>query len=333
MNQIKIVALSMTFALSGCVSMTDDPWLKDVLSYPERVELEDSDTPMKMSYLSRAMMESDNRAELEAEVANSELVHEWSAAQASILAQMSTDLVVGDLYSAQGNIVGTSVFAAGLVFGEIFDGSEEITSKAWLPAEYNGKQIETPEQAEQAIITLLHQQAELVADRLGWQMTCVHGCDSSNQVLYFENVDGKALPDAFIYQPNEFVLNVQFTPFKQVELQDPISAIIGQPIKWETRGYHSFYVGAWGGVFKTDDGSLDIRTNEHNYTYAAASKDLMQTRFGRDVMRIFHSTPYTLFGSADLHPKAVYYNGELYSFISNSRNHMVSYKIDEQNVL
>lgn len=320
--------------LTSCASMTKDPWLKDALSHPERVELEDKNTQLRLSYLSRFMMESDDRAELISEIQSTKLVKSWNAAQTATVAQMTTDLVVGDFSSAQGAAVGAAVFTADLVLGEVFDGSNDITSKAWLPDTFDGSKLETQKQATHAMIALIDQQANKVADSLGWSMTCLYGCDSTNQVLFFQNINNKPLNLDYIYQPTDFVINVQFNKLVKVTDTDPVNAMIGENIGWQTNGNNSFYIGIWSDLYYDDVGNPDLRKNENTgLTYAAAQRDVSRTRLGRDILRIFHGTPYTLYGSKNVYPKVVFYNKVAYSFISNSDKRMVKYYIDEEPLL
>jgi len=320
--------------LASCAEMTKDPWLKDVLTHPERAELTDKDTQLRLSYLSRSLMESDDRAKLNSEIQNTQYVKSWNAGQTATAAQMTTDLVVGNFNSAQGATVGAALFSADLILGEVFDGSDDITSKAWLPDTFNGIKLEQQIQATQAMVTLIHQQANKVADSLGWSMSCLYGCEGVNQVLLFQNIENKSLNSEYLYQPSDFVINVQFNKLVKVADTDPVNAIIGEKLGWQTSGNHSFYIGIWSGLLYDGAGNPDIRKNEKTgFTYAAAKRDVSQTHLGRDILRIFHGTPYTLYGSKEVYPKVVFYNKVAYSFISNSNKKMVKYYLDEKSLL
>ena len=54
---IGLINLTFTF-LAGCSS---SPYIQDVTTYPERVNIKDDNEKLKLSYLARDMMESDDR--------------------------------------------------------------------------------------------------------------------------------------------------------------------------------------------------------------------------------------------------------------------------------
>lgn len=158
MKKSCLFTLMLVSILSGCADRMKNPYFVDITTSPEKVKLSEGkqEQVIKVSYLSRDLMESDNRAAIEKKVANSKAYAQWSAgsaAQVGTMAQMTTDLAVGQFDSTAGATAGAIAFGAGVVLGEVFDGSKEYASKAWLPNTYNGELITTREQAQKALTT------------------------------------------------------------------------------------------------------------------------------------------------------------------------------------
>lgn len=322
-----LVCLSVAFLLSGCANRTENPYLYDITSYPDRVKVskENKDQVVKVSYLASALMESDNRAEINNIVAKSELYREWSAAQVSTMAQMTTDLAVGQFSSSAGAQVGASVFAAGLVLGEMFDGSSDVATSAWLPQVYKGTEIRDAGQAEKAMIDFTMQQIQHVADVMGWKATCVNGCDSRIIQVHFTNSDNKPLHDDYVYKPSDFALQIGFNRLVEVKETDPVNALLGENIGWKTNGSNSYYVQVFSELEHESDGSVKrVYNKKDDEWYMRVRREISRTHLGRDIMRTFHSTPYTLFGNSDQYPKVIYYDDVIYSFSSNSNTYLAS---------
>ncbi|WP_299020091.1 hypothetical protein [uncultured Photobacterium sp.] len=332
--------IAVMTVLPGCSSRMGKPYLHDITTYPERTKVsqENWDEVVKVSYLANALMESDNRADIVERVTKSDVVGEWNAFQTSTVAQMSTDLAVGQFDSAAGHSVGAAVLAADLLFGEMFDGSEDVATSAWLPDTYNGQKLETEEQAQAALIDLTLNQAQKVADTLGWDASCIYGCsvgtDSKRLVIYFKNIKQRSLHADYIYKPAEFAMQISFNSLVRVEKEDPVHALLGEQIGWKTRGHNSYYVGVYSHLIHNGNGEVKLNIDEESgKKYVAAYRDMAETHLGRDIMRTFHNTPYTLFGSSAVYPRVIYYRGVAYTFISNSNSIISDRFLDERYLL
>ena len=340
MRKNYLLLLTTASLMVGCANPMKNPFLADILTYPDKIKLSDEqhEQIIKVSYLSRALMESDNRAEIEKTVINSKTYTQWSlnnAAEAGTMAQMTTDLVVGKLNSAVGNQIGAATFGAGLLFGEIFDGSHEYASQAWIPNIYNGTSITTPEMAQKALNELTTQQVLKVANTMGWQAECVIGCNTGSKDIYYflSNKDNKPLHADYIYKPENIAIRINFTELVKIKNSDPIHALIGEKIGWTTKGYNSYVVSAMGGIVLNETGKPMITKTKDGIDTINIWRRLGETHLGRDILRTYHSTPYTYQGNGDHYPKTIFYNKVPYTFVSNSNTLIASYYLSEPYLL
>ncbi len=293
---------------------------------------------VKVSYLSRYLMESDNRAAIEKKVANSKIYSQWaagSAAQAGTMAQMTTDLTVGQFNSTSGAQIGVATFGAGLILGEVFDGSNEYASKAWLPNTYNGELITTKEQAQKALKDFSEKQVQKIAKTMGWQAECIIGCNSESRNVYYylSNTNNRPLHADYIYKPFDIAIRVSFNELVKVKDNDPIHALLGNDIGWTTDGYNSFVVSPMGGITLDESGKPKIFQTEDGRDSLMLWRYLKETHIGRDILRTFHSTPYTFQGDSDDYPHIIYHDNVAYTFSSNSNTFIASQYLDEPYLL
>lgn len=337
MKKSCLFTFTSVLMLTGCANPMENPFLADITTYPDRIKVstDKKEDIIKVSYLSRHLMESDNRAAIERKVANSKAYTHWSAAQTSTIAQMSTDLAVGQFDSSAGATVGAVTFGAGLVLGEVFDGSEENASKAWLPNTYNGEFITTKEQAQKALKAFSQKQIQKIAGTMGWHAECVIGCDteSRNVYYYLSNTNNSPLHADFIYKPFDIAIRVSFNELVKVKDNDPIHALLGIDIGWTTYGHNSFVVMSMGGITLDESGKPKIFQTEDGRDSLMLWRYLKETHIGRDILRTFHSTPYTFQGDSGDYPHIIYHDNVAYTFSSNSNTFIASQYLDEPYLL
>ena len=340
MKKSCLFTLVVVSILSGCADRMKNPYIADITTYPEKVKLSEDQQGqvIKVSYLSRDLMESDNRAAIEKKVTSSKAYAQWSAgsaAQAGTMAQMTTDLAVGQFDSSAGATAGAVAFGAGLVLGEVFDGSEEYASKAWLPNTYNGELITTKEQAQKALKAFSEKQVQKIADTMGWHVECAIGCnaESRNVYYYLSNTNSQPLHADYIYKPFDIAIRVSFNELVKVKDNDPIRALLGNDIGWTTYGHNSFIVMSMGGITLDESGKPKIFQTEDGRDSLMLWRYLKKTHIGRDILRTFHSTPYTLQGDSDDYPHTIYHDNVAYTFSSNSNTLIASRYLDEPYLL
>ena len=215
---------------------------------------------------------------------------------------MATDLAVGQLASSTGIAVGNAVYAASLILGEINDGSVDYIGQAFLPESLNGETLDTPEKAQQVLVTFTQKQIETIAADNDWEFQCVYGCDTWNQI--FTLIPKKPLSEMYIYRPESIIVKTIITLPEAVEPQDPISAMVGFPVKWKTKQGNYYIVDFFSEPIFDEDMKMMLHEHkEYPHTYPGVKRDLASTRIGRELKSQFHSTPCTLHGNQDMYPK------------------------------
>lgn len=321
---VPVAGLSLA-VLSGCASMVDDPHLKDKLTYLDTTSLDDQAESERLSFLARYMMERDDRAELEANLAETEYVQQQLASEASVVSQMAVDWHQGQFGSTMGDVAGVGVFAAGVVLGEMFDGSMDKIGQGFLPADMHGEAIDSEQAARGAFHDLVARQITIIAERMDWELTCHFGCErgSTNMVYLLENTNGYPLPERFIYAPDQVVMHAQVTNIEKVDPNDPTGAFLGFQPAWQTALGNTFLVNFYSEPVFDDDGDLIIHTGDNGFRYPAVNQKMEGTYFETVLAKAFHSSRYTLSGNQDVHPKRFFFDGGSYSFVSNSDTAMI----------
>lgn len=323
-NYLACTVLLLAGLMTGCASMVSNPFSKDSITYPERVTLKKDDPRrLKVSYLSRYMMDYENRSKIEYKVDNDRSLKNWNSLDAAVTTQTLTGMAMGDLGSPLATSVGTSVFVAGSVLNAIYDGSNDSISTAYLPATFDNISIETHQDALDALNKLVHQRVQSVADALGWQAQCQYQCDSNNQIWHLTNSNHVALPAEYIYKPKEVSLLVTYADLIPVEEDDMVSAVIGEKIAWKTKNITGFAVGVYESVAFDQAGLPKKLYFEEQDIYGLEQVyDLSKVQIGRDLLRIFHGTPYTISGTTVGYPNQVFYNTDIYTIRSKINDYI-----------
>jgi hypothetical protein len=222
---MKKILFVLIFTLTACVGMTSDPWLKDALTHPKKIDISDENTKLRMRYLGRYLMEGDDRKVLEAQINHTEWVKTWDAVDYGALTSMSTDLAVGKVGSSLGHDLGNAVWVAGMVGGEIFDGSMNSISQAWLPAEYNGQPIETDLEANQVMEQMVVDKIKRIAKTMGWSYECLYGCPGLNHVFLLKRNENAKNP-GYIYWPDHIAVSTNLYKMEAVKQMNLITTRI-----------------------------------------------------------------------------------------------------------
>jgi hypothetical protein len=324
-----IIAFQLV-CFSGCSS---SPWFKDVTTRPDTHDLDDDKLSLKLSYIARYMMEDDNRNNLLNEINKTSIFHDYSLLHTSTLAQAGTDLAVGQFGSQLGSQVGLAVVGAGLVFGEIFDGSMDIVSQAYLPEIFEGELLDSQDKANKALSRFTLSRFQKIAEQNDWTFECVYGCDGLNQIFII-TLQENQISSQYIYRPIEIAIKTILWPMVEAKSNDPISAMVGFPVKWKTPPGNTYLIGVFAEFIYDENGKVKVSRNEElNFSYPWAKVDLNETHLGRDILRKFHDTPYTFMGNKDVYPKLMIYEGAAYSLYTNSKERMINRVIEEQILL
>lgn len=318
-----ITAISLL--MLGCAR---SPYLKD--KHRDDIKTTDVDSKAevelveKIGYLSRSLMEADDRAEIVARIRQKEIEFNsgMNAGTSGGIASATVNLTQGTLNSTNASQVGLAVSAGSFLLGEVFDGSYENFARVWLPAVINGKDISTPEQAAQAYQELHEAKVAELAKKLGWTYKCVIYCDKNNKVYYFKN-NGQKLSDKYFYQPNDFYLSTYIEwGFEEVKDDDPVKYLLGSDIKWRSKGQTGLRTSLHAEAVKNEDGSLKIVVAENGITDYYYKKDLKPTLLGQQIMSEQFDSPYMIDGTQETIPPRIYYNNDVYLFYSNSSTNL-----------
>lgn len=311
--------------LSGCAS---DPYFNDFVNNPERVELNSQDQSMRISYLSRYLLESDDRAKLESEISNSEYVKSWGAGEYSTLTSMATDIHLGQIGSSSGKALGNSVFIGGVVLGEIFDGQYDQVGQIFLPKDVDGTQLETLEQAEAFVSEMLSKKIKVFAENNGYQVSCILECESLNQIFGLSSEQNTRI--GYHYWPADIAISTYVKGLKEAPENHARDAMLGFNAKWQSDYGESLLIYTYGDFYRGD--SKEVKIRDRGYKFVGFGKDLNEVKVGRDIRKAIFDNPYMLLGDSDVYPSQIFYDGEIYGFIGTSKRDFVKFRMVEASV-
>lgn len=307
---VTVPALALSLLLSGCSS---DPWSRDTMArVPSESLRANKDEQIRMGYLARYLAEPNTRARLEGMVLETKYVTQWTASEYATATSLASDFAVGEVGSSLGSVLGSTVFVAGLLSG---DGSHAYVSQAFLPETLAGKALRTPEEARAALVALMDDRLRGVAQTLNTDIECFHGCETPNRV-YRMTLSGTGL-ERFPYVPEQILVALNIGTVVAAKPADPISALVGFPVKWQSVPANTASVRLFDTPAKLTKGPLEIATVADDYVYPAGWRSMDQTTMGTQILATLYATPYTLWGANRGIPSRIYYNGNAYGFSSN----------------
>jgi hypothetical protein len=237
--------------------------------------------------------------------------------------QMLTDLAVGQAGSGLGNTVGAGLFIVGgavsLFSG---DGSSDYVSGISLPETFEGNHLETAEKAQAAALSLIDQQLINASQELGYSAECVHRCDTSPRFYHLKKLK-TAGTVKWIYEPEEiavYVGEIEMLKVEETQLVDSLA--VGFKVAWRTEYGNTAVIHLLSNPILDKNNNIIINHLDPNDPKSVSFKGdnrLPKTDIGDAFNRLIHNTPYTFMGTSKKRPKALYYNGEVYTFGLNSR--------------
>lgn len=307
----RVLLLITIIYLSGCATSLKSTWYQDVADNPQTVELQDDAIKQKVNYLSRFIMEPDDRTEFLSDLNKSKLTK-------------------GAVGSAEDSKQDSSVVTASQIRGEVFDGSMDIVSQAWLPESIDNEKIVTKRQANKMLSRIVTNKVKNIAENMQLNVRCITNCGTGNQIFYLTRKKGIKNP-GYIYWPRDVIIMTNVQGVVKADENDLTSEVLGYPVKWKTPGGDTFVVSFLGDAYFNAEGVPKIRKNrETNLFVPSAKRNLLKTRYGRDMMRHFHNDKYSFFGTSETHPKEVVFNGEIYSFNQNGTKDLIKNKLAEK---
>jgi len=308
----RLIFLAFFAFLPGCTQIIDTYHSSDY------IEINDYDTRLKMSYLSRGIQSSYDQDALAIKLQGSELTQNWinnkRTSLLPVLAQASTDIAVQQIGSSLGSTIGTSMMGAGFVLNSFMNGSFDYVGQAFLPEKFQGEKLETAEQAHAALIRFTEQKVRLLAERIGWSFECSYGCDGPTQSYVLRRGNGKPLSDRYLYTTENVMVFAHIKPLLKVAPDDVINALLDFPVKWKTAPGFTYIIEFYSDPIFNKGNQLVLKFQDDLNSLVGLSRGhyFKKNRAGHDFLRAFHSTPYTFF--ADKFSRALYYDGVEYSF-------------------
>lgn len=334
-NQLTAFVICTSLVLTGC---TASPELKAVLSKKETVKVKDKVQNAKMAWIGRYLLEPGARKQAVEILSQEPLPDTWTADDYATLAAMTSDIAVGQLGSSVGSDLGTAVFVLGLLAG---DGSEDLVSGMYLPAQLNGQVLETPELARQAALTMVKQKVHKVAQDLGYVIKCIYDCEGFSPIYRFDvsenpsysfdcfyscstesakfNLLVEPFEGKFVYQPSPFTINISIGEFEDAGATRSLDSLsTGFPVKWKSKGVNGALVQLRDKLAVNADGIVEIMPPKNNAGHAWVNgwTNHLNTPFGRHVYRIMLDNPYHYYGAS--RNSMFVYNSGVYHMSWNS---------------
>lgn len=335
MNKKVLVGLLSAVLVSGCVSMSDDPYIRSLGNDPQSTELNDELTNKRLSYIGRYLVETETRREIVANTYNKEFIESWSSADYGTMTSMVTDLAVGDLGSSLGSDLGAAVSIGGMVLGAAFSSDYDIVGQAWLPDDFNGASIDSSDEAHQVFSQFINKKIGDVAAQFNYEATCLGRCGERSKAFLLERKDAVENHPQWGYQPEQIVALIHIpVEFEAVEENDILPVIIGEPVRWKLPPYFTLKMGFYSAIQTDENGDVVVQATptEKGYTIETVStrRDLLKVPLGRMMMQSFHDTPYTFYATDDEYPSQLYFNGKAYRFFDGSQPQIIEEEITKQ---
>ncbi len=329
-NYLKLMTIILFIAnLIACKAL-EDPIYKDVSrnnwTMPEKEPVKDKEEIIKAAIIGKFMLDSQARHDLFMEIESVPFSFKVgksgfeTASDLSTGVQMTTDLFTGTVGSGQGQALGLAVGVAALTFSAFSDdGSHDVTSGIFLPAEMDGVKIDTPAQAMLIARQMVNDKIQTIAQKMNFSAACVEGCNQARSTYQLKNLDYKASTNPERYIPKEIGIYVSISPFVENEdLSKYDSLATGFKVKWMTENINGFqFVMASDNSFNNTD--VKFIEGEDGLPTIFGDLRFSRTELGRKITRTLHNTPHTFFGSSKTFFDVLYFNDRVYNFYSNGR--------------
>ena len=317
--------------LSGCASLSDDPWFQDTLVKPEKVEITDLDTGWRLSYLSRLLMDRDDRKKLVATLHDNAYYRSWGAVEYGGIAGLATDASVGQLGSSAGMNASATVGAAVMAVGWLANMAPDQMSQGFVPATFNGQPLATTgAEADRWLANQMAEQIKSGAPKVGFNAECLYGCDGNSNQVWWLKRQATAKADGHLFWPEDLALVFNFEPVEKAD-EDPVrDAALGFPVAWQTKFGHNARLVIVTDLKRGEDGKPKVIVGSDDKTRIPDSgRGTAQTRIGRELLRAIYASPFFLYGDDDLYPGMVVFNGVAYGWKSLSEQPPLRYRLEE----
>lgn len=334
MNKQVVLALASAMVMSGCVSMSDDPYIRSFGNDPKETDFDNELENKRLSYLGRYLVENETRAEIVANAYDKESVKAWTSMDYGTMTSMATDVAVGELGSSLGSNLGAAVSVGGMILGAAFSSDYDVIGQAWLPESFNRQKLDSSSKAHEALARFTEAQMEKVAMQFDYSVECIGECQSRSKVFLFERQNNNADHPKWGYQPERLVAMVNVSAeFEEVAEDDILPVLLGHPVHWKLPPYFTYQVGFYSRLETDEKGEVVVFQKPGNgYTieHVKPRRDLLRVPLGRMMMQAFHDTPFTIYANDDIYPTQLFFNGEAYRFFDGHSPLIIEEEVDQQ---
>lgn len=321
------VQLFAAILLFGCASHTSDPILASKLQSFDNEEILDEGEVYRIGMIGRYMLEPEARQKvLHIISGNQEYFskRKTGAFQPTLATstQALTDLGVGQLDSSLGNTLGSAV-AIGEMAYYLFsgDGSFDEVSGFYLPKIFEGVVLDSPEEAQQAIIELYTGDLKMGLSKYGYSVTCIHNC-GGNFAIYDAQRQAPIALESLVYAPKRVGIVVGVDEAIEISADDKVSSIAaGFEVNWLAKHVHASRVVMLADPVLNEDGSIKLTPlpEQPQEMSIRGNPRVQYTDFHHKIFKEIYSNPYLFYGTLDDHPSRLYFNSNVYRITFNSQ--------------
>uniref|UniRef100_UPI0040478624 hypothetical protein n=1 Tax=Rheinheimera sp. TaxID=1869214 RepID=UPI0040478624 len=320
---ISAAALAVSTVV-GCSAILQDPIYDSVMRSVKSENLKDEVKSYQIGWLGQALLEPqarNNVAKKLVENAPQISTERMSAADVSLAAQMATDVAFGQLGSGMGDAVGAAFFVGAAALSLLAgDGSLNTTSVVLLPAELDGKALDSKEQAKAAAEQLIVKSYQLAANKFGYSFQCEYSCEGFPSVYRMLRTP-EAVTSAFIYAADDVAIYFEdFEVIAPENTQALDSLATGFMVAWRSNFNNDAAAYLMQNPQLDANGKVLITPTDKMPSGWSITGDnrFFRTDFGRSMLREVYDNPFMIFGTANSYPQVAYYNGVVYRYTLNS---------------
>lgn len=305
--KIKVIIIALSF-FTGCA--TRAPVVKWSDAQPEGAfeVVSDRNEQLALSWLAKAVIDKDARKNLsESITGQQEQLFGSKSASAATTSNAITDAVVGQAGSTAGGAVGSAFYLAGLLAEAVSGRALSRASQFYMQREFDGKIIETEEQADEALYEWLNKRVNAIALQNNWIASCIRDCNKTGATIKLEMKNNVAP------YSNENPL-MALVIFRSEEMQEMTSnsylnRALGFEPKFTTGLGHTFQVTvalAW------KNGS-SVELGDDGEVWVAGFEFAGDNTLGQSIYRSIHNSMNSFSAFNDKELNYLVINGEIYS--------------------
>ncbi len=291
--------------------------LKDRDQKIESIELERRGSEsLAVSYLAKELVSKEKQQITANHFSKTEKVKTWSASDYAISGKMIGDALAGSFGSATGDLLGSAIFAISL-FGP--DGSQDWIDRVFIPAEIDGKKIESAEDAKQWVFDAIQSKVERISQENDWGYQCIEYCNNNNAIY---ELSINSYPEKSLYRPEKIYVYTYIRGSLQKAKPDLLrDAATSFPVAWEDGKDAYFLIRLFSEPELGSDGNLLLERveNERSHLDGAewitSATNVEIASIGHYILNSLYDSSYFLKGYNSAALRRVFYNGKIYEWI------------------